>query len=195
MNTIVIERTEHGEYPIDIFTKLVNERILFINSYINDRLATDLCATMLLKDMENDKEKMSLYINAEKGDIRSVFMIYDTMKLISSPIETVCFGMAMNEVVLLLSGGTKGMRYATENSMIVPGQLINDESYYSNLVDAKSVLDRTVKDNKDFMKALSSSTGKKLSKLMKDFERKQFLTAKQAKEYGLIDEIVKKSKK
>lgn len=193
MNTILLDNLDSGDIiPTDIFTKLSNNRMFFIHDYVDDKIATDLCASLLLKDIENNKEKITLFLNAERGDIRSVFMIFDTMKIIQSPIETICFGFAMCEIVLLLVGGTKGMRKATKNSIIVPGQLTHDESNYSNLTDAKSVLDRSLQDNRDFMKAISKATGKKLATIMKDFERKQFLDAKQALKYGIIDEILQK---
>lgn len=148
-----------------------------------------------LKEMQNKNEKISIFINAEKGDIRAIFMIYDTMCLLKSPIETICIGSAMDEVVLLLAAGTKGMRFATENSMIVVSQLIHDKSYYSNLTDAKSILDRSIQDNKDFMKELAKLTSKKTKSIMKYFERKQFLTATEAMKYGIIDGIAKKNRK
>jgi len=194
MNTIITETTENGIVAVDIFSKLANERVFFINGYIDDKMAADICASLLLKDVMDSDKKISIFINAEKGDIRAVFMIYDTLKVLASPIETICLGMAMDETVLLLAAGTKGMRYATENSMIGVSQLIHDKSYYSNLTDAKSVLDRSIQDNKDFMKALAKLTGRKLSDISKQLSKKQFLTAKQALKYGLIDAITIKNK-
>lgn len=193
MNTIITETTEQGVIAIDIFSKLANDRIFFINNYVDDKVAADLCAALLLKDVMDNSEKISIFINSEKGDIRAVFMIYDTIKILKSPIETICIGTVMDEIVLLLAAGTKGMRYATENSMIGINQLIHDKSYYSNLTDAKSVLDRSIQDNKDFMKALAKSTGRKISDISKNLDRKQFLTAKQAIKYGLIDATTTKN--
>lgn len=192
MNPIILDQTEDGGiHSTDIFTKLSNNRVFFIYDYIDDKIATDICASLLLKDVES-KDKITLFINSEKGDIRAVFMIYDIIKSLRSPIETVCCGFAMGEVVLLLVSGTKGMRKATKNSIIVPGQLTHDESHYSNLTDAKSLLDRSLQDNKDFMKAIAKATGKKTTTIIKDFERKQFMDAKQALKYGIIDEILEK---
>lgn len=196
MNTIITEETEFGEIPIDIYTKLANDRILFIYDFIDDKLATDLVATLLLKDREFDDSlteednKISIFINAEGGDIRNIFMIYDALKLIQSPIETICVGSAMDEVVVLLAAGTPGMRYATQNSVICPSQLLADKSYYSNLTNAKLVMERFNKDNKSYMTALAKCVNKPVKKVMDDFERKKFMTAKQALQYGIIDGIV-----
>lgn len=192
MNTTLIEHSEQGGFPIDIFTKLSHHRILFLNDYIDQMIAVDFAATLLLKDMESSKEKISIYINSEHGDIRSIMTIYDTMRMIAAPIETVCCGTAMNEVVLLLAAGTKGMRYATSNAVISGSQLIHDQSYMSDLTDAKTVMDCFAQDNKKFMSALAKATNKKLSQVMKDFERKKFFNAEQAKKYGIVDEILTK---
>lgn len=191
MNTTLLEHTDFGDIPVDIFSKLSNDRrILFLNDRITDEIATELSATLLLKDMENNEEKISLFINAEGGDIRAILMIYDTIKMLASPLETICCGSAMNEVVLLLAAGTKGMRSATPNAVISPSQLIHDQSYISDLIDAKSAMDRSIRDNKNFMTAFAKATSKKINTVMKDFERKKFLNAKQAKKYGIIDQII-----
>jgi len=190
MNTIIVEHTDEGDFPIDIFTRLAHDRILFINDNIDDDIAVEFMATLLLKDMENNEDKISIFINAERGDIRAILTIYDAMQMVSSPIETICCGAAMNEVVLLLAAGTKGLRFATANAIISPSQLIHDQSYMSDLTEAKSVLNRAVKDNKSFMSAFARATSKKLATVMKDFERKKFFNAKQAKKYGIIDEII-----
>ena len=194
VNTIIVEHTDQGDVFTDIFTKLSNDRILFINDHVDSDVATEISATILLKDMESSDEKISLFINAERGDTRAVLMIYDTMQMVASPIETICCGSAMNEVVLLLAAGTKGMRFATEHTIISPSQLMHNESYVSDLTDAKSTIERSVKDNKNFMRAFAKATGNKLSKVMKDFERKKFFTAKQAKTYGVIDAVIEQHK-
>lgn len=190
MNTTLIETTSNGEYPIDIFTKLSNDRILFINDEINDHIASEISATLLYKDMENNEDTITLFLNTTGGDIRAIMMIYDTMQILTSPVKTICCGSAMNETVLLLAAGTKGLRFATKNAIIAPSQLNHDQSYMTSLTDAKVVMEQSVKDNKSFMKSLAKSTQHKLSELIKDFDRKQFLTAKEALNYGFIDEVI-----
>ena len=198
MNTIIIEETEHGDYPIDIYTKLSRDRILFLYDYIDDKLATDIVATLLLKDSEfneggsDEDNKISIFINAEGGDIRNVFMIYDVIKMLQSPIETVCVGSAMDEVTLLLAAGTPGRRFATQNAVVCPSQLMADRSFYANLTDAKGIMERFSRDNKDFMTALAKCSNKPFKQVMEDFERKKFMTAKQAVAYGIIDGVVGK---
>lgn len=190
MNTIVTENTEHGEVAVDVYQKLSNDRILFICDHIDDKLATDIVATLLLKDQEDDKKKITLFINSESGDIRDILMIYDIMSMISSPIETVCIGSAMDEVVILLAAGTDGMRFATKNSVIAVGQLINNNIHFSDLTDAKRLLAQSVSDNKKMMEILSKKSGKTFKQVSEDFERKVFMTANQAVRYGIIDKIV-----
>jgi ATP-dependent Clp protease, protease subunit len=190
-----METTDIGEVPVDVYQKLANDRMLFINDYIDDQLATDIVATLMVKDSEDDSEKITLFINSGGGNIRNIFMIYDMMNLISAPIETVCLGSAMDEVALLLSSGTPGMRLATKNSVISVGQLIHDSMSYSDLTDAKSILDLSVSDNKRMMEILAKNTNTPLKKFMATFERTMFMNPSQAVKYGLIDKVVSINKK
>ena len=191
MNPLLNEHVEqHSVIPIDVFSKLANGRTLFISEEIDDKLAVDISATLMLKELEDENDKITIFINSDGGDIRDVLMIYDTMKMMQCPVETVCIGAAMDAAVLLLAGGTVGWRFATANSVICPSQLVPDTYSYSDLTGAKSAMDRIQKDNKDLMTALADCTGKKSSELMKEFERKKFLTPKQAVKYGFIDEVL-----
>ena len=189
MNTVLTETTDAGEVPVDVYQKLASDRILFINDFIDDNLATDIVATLMLKDSEDDK-KITLFINSAGGNIRNVFMIYDMMMLVESPIETVCLGSAMDEVSMLLSAGTKGMRFATKNSVISVGQLVHDSMSYSDLTDAKSRLDLSVSDNKRMMEVFSKTTGKPYKQIFSDFKNTTFMNCNQAMKYGLIDKVV-----
>lgn len=190
MNPLVNEIHEHGPAPVDIYYKLASHRVLFISDYIDDKLAVDIIATLMLLDMEDPFEKISLYINSDGGDIRSVFAIYDMLQKIEAPLETICVGSAMNEALLLLVGGSDGLRQATPNSLICASQLIQEKYAYADLKSAKDSLDRIQKDNKDFVAAIAKHVDKTTSEVMSDFERKKFMTAKQAKSYGLIDSII-----
>ena len=118
MNTIIYEETEHGEIPADVYQKLSDNRILFVTGEISGMLASDITATLLLKDQEDPTKKITLFINSPGGDIRNVFMIYDMIKMISAPVETVCVGEAFNEAVVLLVAGQRGLRFATSRSLI-----------------------------------------------------------------------------
>jgi ATP-dependent Clp protease protease subunit len=190
LNTIITETTDHGEIPVDIYQKLANDRILFICNHIDDKLATDIVATLLLKDSEDSEKKITLFINSEGGDIRNVLMIYDMMNMISSPIETVCIGAAMDEAAILLSAGTPGMRFATKNSVIAVSQLVNDWMAHVDLTEAKQMLDQVVADNKAMMTIIAKNVGKPIKQVMQDYDRRVFLTASQAVKNGLIDKVV-----
>jgi ATP-dependent Clp protease protease subunit len=190
MNTLVLEQTEHGEMPMDVYQKLANDRILFITDRINDEIATDIIATLLLKDYEDSEKKITLFINSPGGDIRNVFMIYDVMSIIGAPIETVCIGSAMDEAAILLAGGTKGLRRATKNAMISVSQLVNDWHMQTNMTDAKNLMEQFKSDNNRLLAILSKATNKPIKQLKKDFDRRMFFTATKAMKYGLLDQII-----
>lgn len=189
MNTVIINNIEGLDVAFDTYVKLSESRILFLSGLLTDSLASDLCACILYLDSLSE-EKITLFINSEGGDIRNIFMLYDTMRLVASPIETVCVGSAADEISLILAAGTKGMRFATKNSYISLSQLFQNKMYMTDLTDAKILLEQAKEDNKRFIDVIASCTSKKSSILMKDFERKKYLTASQAKSYGFIDKIV-----
>lgn len=190
MNTLVLEETENGEMPLDVYQKLANDRILFITDYIDDHIATDLIATLLLKDHEDNEKKITLFINSPGGDIRNAFMIYDVMNLIHAPIETVCMGAAMDESALILVGGAKGMRLATKNSIISINQLVNPWHMHTNLTDAKNLMDQFNIDNNRLLDILSKASGKSVKQIKTDFNRRSFFTAQKALKYGFLDKII-----
>lgn len=190
MNTIVTETTDHGEMPVDVYQKLSNDRILFICHDLTDHLASDITATLLLKDSEDSTRKITLFINSQGGDIRNALMICDMMNMIESPIETVCIGAAMNESALILASGTPGMRFATKNTIIALSQLSHDYFSKGNLTDAKKLLELSLSDNKRMMDIVSKASKKTLKQVQVDFERQVFMTATQAAKYGLIDKVV-----
>lgn len=194
MNTFVTEETEHGDLPVDVYHKLADDRILFLSDIIDDKIATDIVATLLLKDAEDSESKITLFINSEGGDIRNILMIYDMMQMIQAPIETVCIGSAMDEAAIILAAGTPGMRFATKNSMISVNQLSHDWASYSDLTDAKIALDQGLSDNKKMMDILSKCTKKTSKEVYGHFNRRMFFTANQAIKYGLIDKMVASNK-
>lgn len=194
MNTLVLEDTPNGEMPMDVYQKLAHDRIIFITDYLNDHVATDLIATLLLKDSEDQEKKITLFINSPGGDIRNAFMIYDVMKMIEAPIETVCMGAAMDESAIILIGGTKGMRLATKNSVISISQLVNSWHMHTNLTDAKNLMEQFNIDNNHLLDIIATSSGKSLKQVKSDFDRRTFFTAPKALKYGLIDKVVSFSK-
>ena len=190
MNTLILEDTEMGEMPMDVYQKLANDRILFITNFITDTVATDIIATLLLKDSEDSEKKITLFINSDGGDIRNVLMIYDVMMLVQAPIETICIGSAMDESALLLAGGTKGMRFATKNAVITASQLVQDWNMSTNLTDGKNLLDQFVIDNNRLMEIFAKSCGKTIKQVKEDLDRRVFFNAAKAVRYGLIDKII-----
>ncbi len=194
MNTLVLEETELGPQPMDVYQKLANDRILFICNTLTDELATDIVATLLLKDAENSEPKITLFINSEGGDIRNALMIYDVMQMIEAPVETICIGEATDEAALILMGGEKGMRFATKNSCISVTQLTHDWAMRADLTDAKSILEQSIVDNKRIMEILSKSSGKTVKQVSVDYDRRVYMNPKEALKYGFLDGIVNHAK-
>jgi ATP-dependent Clp protease protease subunit len=194
LNTLVLESTEAGDIPVDVYQKLANDRILFICNQITDELATDIIATLLLKDAEDSESKITLFINSDGGDIRNALMIYDVMDVINAPIETICIGSAMDEAAIILVGGTPGLRFATKNSVIAVSQLVHDWYTHSNITDAKKILDQSLIDNKRMMEIIAKGCNKPLKQVSDDFDRRVFMNANQAVKYGLIDKVVTSNK-
>lgn len=186
--------TEQGEVAIDIFQKLSNDRILFICGEIDDKISADVCATLLLRDGEDKDAKITIFINSDGGNIRDVLAIYDVMRIISAPVETVCIGAAMNESVVILAAGTPGIRFATKHSVICVGQLTNNMISYSDVTDASILQKQVAENNKQMMTALAKSTKKSVKQVMDDLDRKIYMTATQAMKYGLIDGVINNKK-
>lgn len=190
MNTLVLEQTEHGEVPVDVYQKLSGDRILFLTDYLDDNLASDIVATLLLKDHEDSESKITLFINTHGGDIRNSLMIYDVMTMIHAPIETVCIGAAMDEAIVLLAGGTPGMRSATPHAVISATQLVHSFHMHTDLPGARAVFEQEKLDNQRLMEILAKTTKKTVVQVKKDFDRRVFFNAKSAMKYGFIDKIV-----
>lgn len=179
---------------MDVYQKLANDRILFICDQITDDVASDITATLLLKDSEDAEKKITIFINSQGGSIRNALMICDMMNMIEAPIETVCIGAAIDEAVIILASGTPGMRFATKNCVIATSQLVNDWMARADLTDAKKYLDLAMGDNKRMMDILAKTTGKTFKQVMADFDRRVFMNSAQAVKYNLIDKVVSFSK-
>lgn len=192
MNTIITETQDGHEVAVDIFTKLAGDRILFCNDVIDSKLAADLLAVLLLKDAESE-DKLTMFLNTPGGNVRDALMIVDAFKLLSCPLEIVCSGECDTLGALVLSSGTKGMRLMTEHSILSVGQL---EALPSggNLTDAENQMKSLALDNKSVMEILAKNTGKKVAQVVKDFDRRVYMNANDAKKYGLIDRVIKPSK-
>jgi len=189
----VIEKTAHGERAYDIYSRLLKERIIFLGGPITDSLANSIIAQLLFLASKDPKKEIQFYINSPGGVVTAGLAIYDTMQYVKAPISTVCVGMAASMAAVLLAAGTKGKRYALPNSEIMLHQVMGGVTGEAVKIEitAKHIMKIKTKINK----ILAKHTGQPLEKIEKDTDRDFYLTAKEAKEYGLIDEVIQPSKK
>lgn len=196
MNTIVLEAAGTGNVtPVDVYQRLLDTRVIFLSGFIDDKSATDIVASLFLKNIESETDKITIMLNAEGGDIRSVFMIYNIMKLVKCPIEVICTGACMAEPALLLSAGTRGMRLATKHATIGISQLSYIDSgmnaYYS-LEEAKKKKELIEMDNERFFTELAKNCKKTYKQFLKTFSSRTFLTPTEGIKHGIIDAICEK---
>ena len=187
---MVIEQTGRGERSYDIFSRLLNDRIIFLSDEVNDATASLVVAQMLFLEAQDPDKDISLYINSPGGSITSGMAIYDTMQFIKCDVSTICIGMAASMGAFLLSAGTKGKRFALPNSEIMIHQPLG--GMQGQATDIKIHADRMIRIRQTLNEILAANTGKPLSVIEQDTERDQFLTATDAVEYGLIDKVLKK---
>lgn len=188
----VIEKTAHGERAFDIYSRLLKDRIIFLGGPVNDGVANIVIAQMLFLASEDQKKPIKLYINSPGGIVTAGMAIYDTMQFVKPPVETVCVGMAASIAAFLLAAGEKGKRIALPNSEVLIHQVMGGaEGQASDIeIAAKQILKTKAKINQ----LLSKMTGQPLSKIEHDSDRDYWLSADEAKDYGIIDEVVKKAK-
>ncbi len=190
MNLIpyVVEQTNRGERSYDIFSRLLKDRIIFLGGEINDDVANLVVAQMLFLEMEDPDQDIMLYINSPGGSISAGMAIYDTMHYVKCEVSTVCIGMAASMGAFLLSAGAKGKRKALPNAEVMIHQPLGGAQGQTTdiLIHAEHISKIKQKMNQ----LLAEHTGKPLSEIERDVERDHFLTAEEAKEYGLIDEII-----
>ena len=187
----VIEQTSKGERSYDIFSRLLKERIIFLSEQVDSASASVVIAQLLFLDAEDPGKDIYLYINSPGGSITDGMAIYDTMQYIKSDVCTICVGLAASMGSVLLAAGTKGKRYALPNSEVLIHQpLIAGGGLSGQTTEIKIHADHMVKTREKLNKILSERTGQPLDTIEKDTERDNYMTAEQAKEYGLIDEIM-----
>ncbi|HPD18411.1 MAG TPA: ATP-dependent Clp endopeptidase proteolytic subunit ClpP [Candidatus Goldiibacteriota bacterium] len=189
---MVIEQSDRGERAYDIYSRLLKERIVFIGMPIDDDVANLIIAQLLFLDGEDMGKEISLYVNSPGGIVSSGMAIYDTMQYIKSPITTICVGQAASMAAVLLAAGTKRKRYALPNSRILIHQPMGGVQGQASDIDihAKEILKLRERLNK----ILAKHTGQTLKKIEKDTDRDYFMTSEEAKEYGIIDEIIETRK-
>ncbi len=185
---MVVEQTSRGERSYDIFSRLLNDRIIFLSEEVNDTTASLVVAQLLfLEGMDPDKD-ISLYINSPGGSITAGMAIYDTMQYIKCDVSTICIGMAASMGAFLLAAGAKGKRFALPNSEIMIHQPLGGAQ--GQATDIKIQADRIIKIKKTLNQILSERTGKPLEVIERDTERDNFMSAQEATDYGLVDKVI-----
>ncbi|XOB40231.1 MAG: ATP-dependent Clp protease proteolytic subunit [Candidatus Nealsonbacteria bacterium] len=189
----VIEKTKYGERAYDIYSRLLKERIIFLGGPIIDPVANSVIAQMLFLASKDPKKDVQLYINSPGGVLTSALAIYDTMQYIKCSVSTVCVGSAASGAAVLLAAGTKGKRFALPNAQILLHQ-VAVSGLGGAAVEIEITAKHIIKLKERVNKILAKHTGQKLGKIEKDTDRDFYLSVEEAKEYGLIDEIIKTKK-
>lgn len=189
----VIEQTSRGERSYDIFSRLLSDRIIFLGEEVSDSSASLVIAQMLFLEAQDPNKDIQLYINSPGGSVTSGFAIYDTMQYIKCDISTICIGLAASFGAFLLAGGTKGKRFALPNAEIMIHQpAIHGNGIQGQATDIKIMSEHIQKSKERLNQILAENTGKSLEEVVVDTERDNYMSAKEALEYGLIDFIIDK---
>ena len=189
---MVVEQSSRGERAYDIYSRLLKERIIFLTGVIDDNAASLICAQLLFLESENPKKEISFYINSPGGIVWSGLAIYDTMQYISSEIMTICIGQAASAGSLLLTAGSKDMRFSLPNSRIMVHQ--PSGGYQGQVTDIEIHTNEIKKTKAKLNQIYSKHTGKKIEEIEKIMERDKYFSADEAIKFGLIDKIVESRK-
>ena len=193
MNTLVpmvVEQSNRGERAFDIYSRLLKERVIFVTGAVEDYMASLVTAQLLFLEADNPKKEISMYINSPGGVVTSGMAIYDTMQYIRAPVATLCIGQAASMGSLLLAAGEKGMRYALPNARIMVHQPSGGFQGQASDIErhAQEILDMRARLNKIYV----THTGQSLRKIEDALERDTFMTAEQARDFGLVDEVTER---
>ena len=184
----VIEQTSRGERSYDIYSRLLKERIIFLGEEVNDVSASVIVAQLLFLEADDPDKDIQLYINSPGGSVTAGMAIYDTMQYIKCDVSTVCIGMAASTGAFLLSGGAKGKRFALPNAEIMIHQPLGGAQ--GQATEIQIAAEHILRTRKTLNSILAANTGKPLEVIQTDTERDNFMSAAEAKEYGLIDEVI-----
>ena len=191
----VIEQTSRGERSYDIFSRLLEDRIVFLGEEVTDAAASTIVAQMLFLEAQDPDKDIHLYINSPGGSVTAGLAIYDTMQFVKCDVSTICIGMAASMGAVLLAAGEKGKRFATPNAEILIHQpLIGGGGLSGQATEIKIHADHLVRTREKLNKFLSDRTGQSIETIERDTERDHYMTAQEALEYGLIDGIMDKRK-
>lgn len=189
---VVVEQTGRGERSYDIYSRLLKDRIVFIGTPVDDHVANLVVAQMLFLQMEDPKRDINLYINSPGGSVTAGLAIYDTMQFVTCDVATYCVGVAASMGAVLLTAGTKGKRYALPNSDIMIHQVSGGAQGTAS--DVERTVEYMFRLKKRLIKIMAHHTGKSEDRIKEDSDRDYWITAEEAKEYGLVDEVVKSRK-
>ena len=184
----VVEESSRGERSYDIFSRLLKDRIIFLDEEVNDVSAGLVVAQLLFLESEDPDKDINLYINSPGGSVTAGMAIYDTMQYVKCDVSTICIGMAASMGAFLLSGGTKGKRYALPNAEIMIHQPSGGAQ--GQETEIRIVAEQILKTRNKLNEILAANTGKDLEVIARDTERDNYMTAAAAKEYGIIDEVI-----
>ena len=187
---MVVEQTNRGERSYDIYSRLLKDRIIFLGDEVNDLTANVIIAQLLFLEAEDPDKDISLYINSPGGSITSGMAIYDTMQYIKCDVSTVCIGMAASMGSFLLSGGAKGKRFALPNAEIMIHQPSGGAR--GQATEIQIAAEHILRTRKRLNEILAANTGQSLEVIQVDTERDNFMSAQEAKDYGLVDEVIAK---
>jgi ATP-dependent Clp protease protease subunit len=185
---IVVEQTNRGERSYDIYSRLLQERIIFLGEEVNDVTASLVVAQLLYLESDDPDKDIKLYINSPGGSVSAGMAIYDTMQYIKCDVSTICIGMAASMGAFLLAAGAKGKRFALPNSEIMIHQPMGGAR--GQAADIKIHAEHILRTRETLNRILAERTGQPLDKVERDTDRDNFMTAQEAKEYGLVDEVI-----
>ncbi|RKY03398.1 MAG: ATP-dependent Clp endopeptidase proteolytic subunit ClpP [Spirochaetes bacterium] len=192
MNLIptVIEKSQYGERAYDIYSRLLKDRIIFLGGPISDAIANTIIAQLLFLENQDPKKDIIIYINSPGGTVTGTLAMYDTMQFVKCDVSTVCVGIAASGAALILAGGAKGKRFALPNSEVMIHQVMGEAGGQATEIEisAKHILKIKNKLNQ----ILAKHTGQPVKKIEKDTDRDFYMSAEEAKKYGIVDEIIKK---
>jgi len=190
----VIEKSNYGERAYDIYSRLLKERIILVGGPVSDGMANSIIAQLLFLEHEDPKKDIKIYINSPGGSVTAGLAIYDTMQVIKPDVSTICIGMAASMGAVLLAAGKKGKRFALPNSEMLIHQVMGGSEGMAPAVEIEITAKHIIKIKDRLNQILAKHTGQSLSKIEKDTDRDFWLTAQEAKDYGLIDETIKTKK-
>jgi ATP-dependent Clp protease protease subunit len=184
---MVVEQTSRGERAFDIYSRLLNERIIFLGTPIDDQIANLIIAQLIHLESEDPDKDISIYINSPGGSVYAGLAVYDTMQYIKPQVQTVCVGMAMSMGAVLLAGGAKGKRMALPNSKILIHQV--SSGFQGQATDIEIQAREVINIKRRLEEILAEHTSQEIEKVSRDMERDYFMTAEEAKDYGIIDTV------